>query len=128
MPEGTNVSLLQSIFKMKGYVDYKISGDSIESLVAFVFNNFRTGMQLKIAKIEILQMLMDGGIISKGPITNGGLYPKFLRILSSALIYLRVRNLKNGIKRMYDEWKVAQYTDKLRKIIQSCEEQNMEIS
>ena len=128
MLEVTRINLLQSICNMKGYVDYKISGESIESLVASVFNNFRTGMQLKTAKVEILRMLMDSGIISKGPITNGGLHPQYLRILSSALIYLPLRTLKNGIKGMYDEGKVAHYTDKLKKFIQSCEEQNMELS
>ena len=128
MLEGTNVALLQSICNMKGYVYYIISGDLIESLVASVFNNFRTGMQVKLGKIEILQMLMDGGIISKGPINNGGLHPNYLKTLSSALIYLPVRKLKKGMKGMYDEGKVAQYTDKLKKIIQTCEEQNMDIN
>ena len=126
MLEGTNVKLIQSICNMKGYVDYKISGDSIESLVDSVFNNFRTGMQMKTAKVKILQMLMDGGIISKGPINNGGLHPNYLETLSSALMYLPVQKLRNGIKGMY-KGKSLLYTDDIKKFIQTSKEQDMEM-
>ena len=119
--------MLQSICNMNGYVDYKISGDSIESLVASVFNNFRTGMQLKLAKIEILQMLMDDGITSRGPINNGGLHPNYLKTLSSALMYLPVQKLRNGIKGMY-KGKSLPYTEDIRELIQTSEEQDMEMN
>ena len=103
--EETNIQLLQRKCHMKSYIDYNISRDSIESLVRSVFNNFRIGIQLKTAKIEILRMLMDSGIISERPISNEGLHPKYCEILSSALMYIPVRKLKNGIKGMYDEGK-----------------------
>ena len=122
----TNMQSLQRKCHKRGYYHYNISGDSIESLLGSVFNNFRIGMQLKTAKIEILRMLMDSRIISKGPISNEGLHPKYCEILSSALMYIPVQKLKDSIKGMYDEGKVSQCTDKLKEFIQSCEEEKME--
>ena len=97
-----NVRHLKNVCIHRGFDFPEFSQNSGEIIEA-ILSNFRTGLELGVAKREIRVMLLESGIIAHNESFSDNLLQRNREILAAALMYVPMGKMKPAIRRAFEE-------------------------
>ena len=94
---------LRKVLKSEKYNDFNFTANCPTSMIASIFKNFRGSTDLGRAKRQLVKVLKLSGVVSETEEFSYGLNTESCEDLASALMYLPANDLRESIRRMYDE-------------------------
>ena len=123
--DDTLMKLMREI-QGRGYDDYIIFGTTVPLLVDSVMRNFKTDLDLKRAKREIVSMLKASGIIPAHQDIGESLGLNNRENLAAALMYIPINELKDAMIGVSDTEIKARFSEKMKDFLVYPEGEQLE--
>ena len=111
-----NVRHLKNVCIHRGFDFPEFSQNSAEIIEA-IFSNFRTVLELGVAKREIRVLLLESGIITHNENFTDNLLQRNREILAAALMYVPMSKMKRAVRKAFEEEGLLSIDYRLQKFI-----------